>query len=168
MDVWVNFKHATKWQAESIFKRFFPCRTKPASGAETPAGDKNTQTSSNTAERFTSAVSDRVNKRSKPLSNLRLLDEEELSSLAQKFAEQIPEDEISVAGLQGYLLRNKARPRECVDEVSAWIVEERERREKLKKEKEEKERKEREEAEKEEREEKEKVRTLWPAVTLHG
>ena len=27
-----------------------------------------------------------------------------------------------VASLQGYLLRNKTRPRECVDEVAAWCV----------------------------------------------
>jgi chaperone BCS1 len=37
--------------------------------------------------------------------------------------------------LQGYLLKNKTRPRECVEEVAAWIVQERETREKLKKEK---------------------------------
>lgn len=56
-----------------------------------------------------------------------------------------------MAALQGYLLKNKVRPRECVDEVGDWsvdteharnvadpvrrIVQERETREKLKKEK---------------------------------
>jgi hypothetical protein len=33
------------------------------------------------------------------------------------------------------LLKNKTRPRECVEEVPEWIVQERETREKLKKEK---------------------------------
>jgi len=84
-----------------------------------------------------------------------VLDEEELNALAKRFAEQIPDDEMSVAGLQGYLLKNKTRPRECVDEVPEWIVKERELKAKLKKEKEEKERKEKEEAEKKEKEEKE-------------
>lgn len=42
---------------------------------------------------------------------------------------------LQVAGLQGYLLKNKTRPRECVDEVNEWIIQERETREKLKKEK---------------------------------
>lgn len=42
-----------------------------------------------------------------------------------------------MASLQGYLLRNKTRPRECVDEVHEWIAKERETRAKLKKEKEE-------------------------------
>lgn len=40
-----------------------------------------------------------------------------------------------MAGLQGYLLKNKTRPRECVDEVGEWIIQERETREKLRKEK---------------------------------
>jgi hypothetical protein len=33
------------------------------------------------------------------------------------------------------LLKNKTRPRECVDEVPEWVIQERETREKLKKEK---------------------------------
>ncbi len=106
-----------------------------------------------------------------------LLSEEEICELAKRFADAIPEDELSVrvfdlplvladshiffqvAGLQGYLLKNKTRPRECVEEVAAWVIQEREIREKLKKEKaekEEKEKKEREEKEKKEKEEKEK------------
>lgn len=40
-----------------------------------------------------------------------------------------------MAALQGYLLKNKTRPQQCVDEVAEWIVQERETREKLKKEK---------------------------------
>jgi len=62
-----------------------------------------------------------------------------------------------VAALQGYLLRNKSRPKEAVEEVAEWVIKEREMREKLKKEKEEreaKEKKEREEKERKEREEK--------------
>jgi len=60
-----------------------------------------------------------------------------------------------VAALQGYLLKNKVRPRESVDEVSDWIIQERETREKLKKEKAEREAKEKKEAEEKERKEKE-------------
>ncbi|XP_006461709.1 hypothetical protein AGABI2DRAFT_70517, partial [Agaricus bisporus var. bisporus H97] len=102
MDVWINFTHATKWQAEGLFKCFFPSRPPP--------------------ERKRTQI-------------VPLLSEEEISELAKQFAEHIPEEELSVAGLQGYLLKNKTRPRECVEEVAAWIVQERETREKLKKEK---------------------------------
>ncbi|KAJ3735090.1 hypothetical protein DFJ43DRAFT_73528 [Lentinula guzmanii] len=64
-------------------------------------------------------------------------------------------DELSVAALQGYLLKNKTRPRECVEEVAEWVVQERQTREKLKKEKAEKEAKEKKEAEEREQKEKE-------------
>ena len=51
-----------------------------------------------------------------------VLEEDELNTLAKRFGEQIPDDEMSVASLQGYLLKNKTRPRECVDEVAEWCV----------------------------------------------
>ena len=123
MDVWINFKNATRWQAEGIFKRFFPCKT-PSSDAVAEA----TITSAN-------GTPNRVKK--KPISTIPLLEEEELEKLAKEFASNITEDEVSVAALQGYLLKNKARPRECVKEVAEWIVQERETKEKIKKEKEE-------------------------------
>lgn len=40
-----------------------------------------------------------------------------------------------MAALQGYLLKNKTRPRECVDEITTWVIQERETREALKKQK---------------------------------
>jgi mitochondrial chaperone BCS1 len=124
MDVWVNFKNATRWQAEGIFKRFFPCKT--------PSSDAAAETTDTSANDTTHAV-----KRKKAISVLPLLEEEELEKLSKEFASNIPEDEVSVAALQGYLLRNKARPRECVKEVAEWVVQERETKEKIKKEKEE-------------------------------
>jgi hypothetical protein len=63
------------------------------------------------------------------------------AQLAKRFANAIPEEEMSVrdnfppavtqylvsyvfglqvASLQGYLLKNKTRPRECVEEVAEW------------------------------------------------
>jgi len=83
----------------------------------------------------------------------------EIDVLAKRFAEGIPDNEFSVASIQGFLLQNKARPRECVDEVAAWVIKERATKAQLKKEKEEKEaqeKKEAEEKEKKEKEEKEK------------
>jgi len=85
MDVWINFTHATKWQAEGIFTCFFLPR--PSSSSPDEA-------------RF-------------------------IGSLARSFADAIPEGEISVASLEGYLLKYKTRPRECVEEVTAWVEQER-------------------------------------------
>lgn len=153
MDVWINFKHATKWQAEGIFKRFFPIKPKVSSGLETPVSPSSSPTSpAHQLPALRTALADEKLQKSRKIP-LNALDEDELNELAHRFGQLIPEDEVSVAALQGYLLKNKSRPRECVDEVSAWIVEERERKEKLKKEKEEKERKEKEEQEKKEKEE---------------
>ncbi|KAG6865648.1 hypothetical protein C0991_000567 [Blastosporella zonata] len=143
MDVWVNFTHATKWQAEGIFKCFFPY--KPASAAAT----------SNTAPTDASQKNLPLPQREATSHVVPLLSEEEISELAKRFAAAIPEDELSVASLQGYLLKNKTRPRECVDDVDEWIIQERETREKLKKEKAEREAKEKKEAEEKEKKEKE-------------
>ncbi|KAF7424646.1 hypothetical protein PC9H_009954 [Pleurotus ostreatus] len=48
--------------------------------------------------------------------------------LADEFASHIPEDELTVAELQGYLLACKRRPQVALDGISEWIVKEREER----------------------------------------
>jgi chaperone BCS1 len=112
MDVWVNFTHATKWQAEGIFKCFFP--SKPATESSTGA---------------TSQEKIDVSQQNLPLPKRKalghaipVLEDSEIAELAKRFADAIPEGELSVAALQGYLLKNKIRPRECVDEVGDWSV----------------------------------------------
>jgi chaperone BCS1 len=147
MDVWVNFTHATKWQAEGIFKCFFPSK------ASIDANMESSDTSTVTTPKDASQTNLPLPKRKAFTHAVPLLDEEELSKLAKRFADAIPENELSVAGLQGYLLKNKTRPRECVEEVADWVVEERETREKLKKEKAEREAKEKKEAEEKEKKE---------------
>ena len=124
MDVWVNFTNATKWQAEGIFKCFFPA----ARPAASPAAS-----STDLREKDTSQKNLPGSKRRAQMAPM--LNEDEISDLAKRFADAIPEDELSVAALQGYLLKNKTRPRECVDEVAAWVISERETREKIKAEK---------------------------------
>lgn len=166
MDVWIDFKHASKWQAEcvsspfpssispalltlstltcrGIFLNFFPCRK-----ASDPAPPDPTPVPSSAPD-SRPALSAR--KRSK-MHAVPLLEESELQLLAKEFAAAIPENELSVASLQGYLLKNKTRPRECVREVGEWIEKERETRAKLKREKEEREREAKAEKEREEKE----------------
>ncbi|KAI0070707.1 P-loop containing nucleoside triphosphate hydrolase protein [Panus rudis PR-1116 ss-1] len=127
MDVWVNFKNATKWQAEGIFKCFFPSKPTLSAPPAEPKDPKDPTSGDNLA----------VPKRQGRTPITHTLTEEEVSVLAKRFADGIPDDEFSVAALQGYLLKNKSRPRECVEEVGAWVIQERETRAKLKKEKEE-------------------------------
>jgi len=133
MDVWVDFKHASKWQAEGIFMNFFLCRK--ASDPQAAAQDEGQ--SADPKDRPPMPTRKRTGMHAVPL-----IDEAELKVLAKAFAEAIPENELSVASLQGYLLKNKTRPRECVKEVHEWIIKERETRIKLQKDREEKEAKE--------------------------
>ncbi|CAE6459888.1 unnamed protein product [Rhizoctonia solani] len=144
MDVWVDFKNASRWQAEEIFKNFFPC--KPATSSEEEVIPEDVED----ADKKRPAHRRRDTRALVPR-----LDVEEIAELAKRFAQHIPEDELSVASLQGYLLKNKTRPRECVEEVADWIIKERDTKARLKREKEEKERLEKEEAEEKEKKEKE-------------
>jgi len=110
MDVWVRFTNATKWQAEEVFKHFFwpaasASASSEASGLDTP-------------------------RRNRPEPRRRrgarigpTLEEAEVAELARRFAHAIPEGEMSVADLQGYLVKNKACPQQCVDEVAKWVQE---------------------------------------------
>jgi chaperone BCS1 len=138
MDVWVNFKHATKWQAEGIFKCFFPFKPSQPSACSSPSSSVSSSPTISPSASTTDLSQRNLPGSAKPSAHaIPLLEEEELDQLAKQFAKAIPEDEFSVASLQGYLLKNKTRPRECVGEVEKWIKEERETREKLKKQKEE-------------------------------
>lgn len=149
MDVWVNFTNATKWQAEGIFKCFFPSR--PSASSSPPSPDD--ASTSDASQKNPPGSRRKASAHAAPV-----LEEAEIAHLAKCFANAIPEGEMSVASLQGYLLKNKTRPRECVEEVSEWVRQEREARARLKREKEEREARERKEAEelaRKEREERE-------------
>ena len=144
MDVWINFTHATKWQAEGIFKCFFPhapSTSDDTSSSSEPSPEPTPEPSTEPSTESTpSSSDDDASQKNLPLPKRKsthavpLLSEQEISELAKRFAEAIPEDELSVASLQGYLLKNKTRPRQCVEEVAKWVIDERETREKLKKE----------------------------------
>jgi chaperone BCS1 len=117
MDVWVDFKHATQFQAEGIFRCFFPVKIIPAAiDLSTPSqspspsspGPSMTGPRLGVAGKLALATSGST------------FTETELDELAKAFGKSIPEGEFSVASLQGYLLKNKTRPRQCVDEVEAW------------------------------------------------
>jgi chaperone BCS1 len=123
MDVWINFKNATKWQAGEIFKNFFPYKRFEPPAPSTSQGEIPEQKG-----------------RSRRKDNAPVLNEDELTDLAKRFSEAVPDDEMSVrldrgledylcawltepvqvAAIQGYLLRNKTRPKEAVEEVAEW------------------------------------------------
>lgn len=83
MDIWVNFTNATKWQAERIFKRFFPS----ASPVQTPNEAMSVDACTNNHPASTREASVRGGP---------TLEEAEISQLAKRFADAIPEGKMSV------------------------------------------------------------------------
>ena len=49
---------------------------------------------------------------------------ERVHALAAQFAEAIPERELSMASLQGFLMTHKTRPFGAVEEIGAWVEKE--------------------------------------------
>jgi chaperone BCS1 len=189
LDVWLEFKNASCWQAEQLFRNFFPSSEDieaegdgPPEGARPPTEEEelamlakeqgvvpSSPTASTSTDEKAAVPESLANERNPPkLESMKHdspLSAAKLASYAQLFASSIPDNEFPVAALQGYLLKNKARPEAAAKEAKQWVLDERALRARLKKEREEREeearkererrRKEREEKEKKEKEEKE-------------
>ncbi len=101
----MNFKHATKWQAEGIFKCFFPAKpsanaaASASVGAEAGASGSAPQSAAKHPGDATSAANLPESKRKRAVHAVPLLPEEEISELAKRFADAIPENELSVSGV---------------------------------------------------------------------
>jgi len=83
MDKWISFTNATKWQAEGIFKYFFPSR--PSASSSSPPSPADASEKSPTDSRRKPSA------RAMPI-----LEEAEIAQLAKRFADAIPEGEMSV------------------------------------------------------------------------
>ncbi|KAL0945440.1 hypothetical protein HGRIS_000930 [Hohenbuehelia grisea] len=102
----VQYRLTTKPQSAALFTRFFP---------ESRFG-----TSIATKKSFSEEP------RSEKASLLVDVDSSEpgldIPALAAQFADGVPEDEFTVAELQGYLLPLKKRPRDAAANVAAWVA----------------------------------------------
>lgn len=99
MDVHVEFRLASKLQAEQLFKRFY---------------DPSTVIGATSTDRLPSKsyITDDSSPGDKKIS---------LGNLAAQFAEIIPDRKLSMASLQGYLMRYKTQPRGAVQNASDWV-----------------------------------------------
>jgi hypothetical protein len=86
MDVWVNFTNATKWQAEGIFKCFFPSRP-----SELSPSSSNESSSVDASQKNPPGSKRKASAHAVPI-----LEEAEIARLAKRFADAIPEGEMSV------------------------------------------------------------------------
>jgi hypothetical protein len=91
MDVWINFTNARKWQAEDIFKCFYPSRPS-ASSSSPPSSDEASSSSADASERNPPDS----RRKASSAHTVPILDEAEIAQLAKRFADVIPEGEMSV------------------------------------------------------------------------
>jgi chaperone BCS1 len=92
MDVWINFTNATKWQAEGIFKCFFPSRPS-VSSPPSPSSSNDASSSMDTSQKNPPGSKQKA---ASSAHAVPILEEAEIAQLAKRFADSIPEGEMSV------------------------------------------------------------------------
>jgi len=146
MDIHVEFKLASKFQAQKLFYSFYlPAEEAAAAEVEEKEKEKEKDSdsgynsSANTDIDAESTVSDTdaVPPSEKPTffgtshrQHAPKLPRKQVADLAARFAEAIPDRELSMAALQGYLMTYKIRPYLAVDAAKEWVESEREARKK--------------------------------------
>lgn len=150
MDVHVEFKLASKYQARELFKRFYMPSSPASEGsdekdeselpdgadAEKVCGSEfgsisedliDFETPSSTLSTSISSISSDLTLAEKLASlparpsSVPGLSRRQTHYLAARFASTIPEREFSMASLQGYLMMYKIRPHEAVASLGAWV-----------------------------------------------
>jgi chaperone BCS1 len=120
MDVHVEFKNASKYQARKSFTHFYLPGEKDADSI--PCADFDSIAISSALATLSSGTSDvamlvETKEDFKP-------DRDQIQELADRFSSAIPEYEFSMASLQGYLMLYKTRPLDAVENVANWVDEE--------------------------------------------
>jgi chaperone BCS1 len=142
MDIHVEFKLASKYQAAELYRCFYL----PAEDDNDDAADDDEEKKSvdsgldpvdNVDHRETLsevsyppspiAVSPSPSERSTVTGRSHRarapkLSHSKITSLADRFSDGIPEREFSMASLQGYLMAYKTRPFDAVKDVSGWVA----------------------------------------------
>jgi chaperone BCS1 len=150
MDIHVEFRLSSQYQARELYKRFyFPDApdsddATTAEGDEAPTGDSGyvtptldgsddddptgTPSSSPILAKSFGLDSDEPPTYNGTTHSARAprLSKKKIERLAEQFAARIPERELSMASLQGYLMSYKTRPFQAVDDVGRWVEDTRE------------------------------------------
>ncbi|KAI9336618.1 P-loop containing nucleoside triphosphate hydrolase protein [Zopfochytrium polystomum] len=95
IDVRIFFGNATRATAQQLFLQFYSYKHEQRGGGRGGPG-------ADTAAAAAAA--------------------EELARLAAAFAREIPEERLSMAAIQGYLMRHKGGPAQAVDGVVEWVA----------------------------------------------
>ena len=123
MDVHVGFKLASRYQAGELFGRFYKPERAGSKKVEgvTASGESDGHSGYLTPpkEKLVDIELPEDEKRLSP--GQKELDSAELACLSEKFKKYIPEREISMAALQGYLMMHKSRPYDAIEGVGEWV-----------------------------------------------
>ncbi|KAG7090230.1 hypothetical protein E1B28_011830 [Marasmius oreades] len=166
MDLHIEFKLASKYQARELFKRFYNPNARGEEEQEqenrkeneSMGCEKNEEDEKSEGDSGYNSTNDSSSSSSSTLSlpslrssgNVDLpkpavcgamhqhchmhgpkLTKRQLERMAEEFADAVPEREVSMASLQGYLMTYKIRPEDAVKNLGGWIeIELREKREK--------------------------------------
>ena len=136
MDLHVEFRLASRYQARELYKRFYIPDSPEEVAEDGDEGDASSDDSgyvTPTKEGFDavpSVVPKTVVGHTEPppkyngtahSARAPKLSKKKIEQLAEHFSAQIPERELSMASLQGYLMSYKIRPFQAVDDVERWI-----------------------------------------------
>ncbi|KIK01466.1 hypothetical protein K443DRAFT_564872 [Laccaria amethystina LaAM-08-1] len=138
MDIHIEFKLASKYQAEELYRCFYLPDLESEVNGKVAEDDSGYSTADNDEKITTPHVTEIFEAETLPLvdeetriigtshrARVPKLSSSQVSKLAARFAEAIPEREFSMASLQGYLMAYKIRPYEAVSEAPAWVEKER-------------------------------------------
>ncbi|KAI0057432.1 P-loop containing nucleoside triphosphate hydrolase protein [Artomyces pyxidatus] len=148
MDLHVEFRLASRYQAFEMFKRFYipDADVDEPEAEEEKADGESVDSGYETPTKEKPAGSDLIDLSTPPspapsadsLPNYNgvthsarapTLSKKQIASLATRFSEAIPEREFSMASLQGFLMAYKVRPLQAVDDVERWVEDKRAERE---------------------------------------
>ena len=134
LDIHVEFKEASKKQAEELFKRFYTADDGGVGNVEKPLIElggtehlkDNGCTPSEKAplESIPSSV-DLISAASPKAAATFKLTEAQLSEMASRFSSALPERKFTMAAIQGHLMRYKTDPYRAIEEVAAFVKRER-------------------------------------------
>jgi mitochondrial chaperone BCS1 len=120
MDVHLEFKNASKCQARQLFTHFYLPGEANADSASVV--DINSTAVASALATLSSDTSDVETLAEKPTSTDNFKpDKEQVRELADQFSDAIPEYELSMASLQGYLMLYKTRPFDAMKDVAKWL-----------------------------------------------
>ena len=135
MDLHIEFRLASWYQARELYKRFYVPDTpdnvmeddeqddgaSDDSGYVTPTKDRYDSMPSSPPKSVGPAKPSPAYNGTAHSARAPKLTKKEIERLAEQFSTQIPDRELSMASLQGYLMSYKTRPLQAVDDVERWV-----------------------------------------------